>query len=320
VRLLRISLLASLATLAATGPPATAALEIGLGDQRAQMFLEPLYRQLHTGYARLVVPWDVALHRGVARDRAALWIARALRVHVQPHVAFDSARLDRRGRPAAAATIAYGRAFRAFRRRWPDVHVFTPWNEVNRSDQPTLRNPRLAATYYDIMRRNCRQCTVVGADLLDTPNIGRWLPGFERALRVQPRLWGLHNYGDANRDRTLRQSWTYRLTRLVRGRIWITESGGIVGMRTRQHGRTLWPYSPFRAAVSLRHLLDLVRAPAVRRRYTRFYVYDFFGTWDRQRVTSAWDSGLVGMNGIPRPTYDIVRRAAAAWRRSVAAR
>src|SRR5947199_10464 len=127
----------------------------------------------------------------------------------------------------APSVAKFQQAFEAFRQRWPQVHVFTPWNEVNRNDQPTLRHPALAAGYYRAMRYSCPSCTVLGADLLDVPSLTKWLPRFRRALHGAPKIWGLHNYGDANRMRPLAKSWTLRLTKIVRGQIWITEGGGI---------------------------------------------------------------------------------------------
>jgi hypothetical protein len=299
-----LPLLSALALAAALAPPAVA-LQIGLSDQHARMFSEPLYRRLHSRIARLVVPWDVALTSGYARRTTAAWIAAARGARVQPSIAFISARY-RGGVGVAPTRSQYRRAFVAFRHRWPAVRVFTPWNEVNHNAQPTARRPALAATYYEVLRATCPRCTVLAADLLDTDNLAGWLPRFLRAVHGSPRLWGLHNYRDANRDHPLGHSWTLRLTQLVRGQIWVTEGGGIVGMRNTFSGRTVWPYDPQRAARSLSHLLGLITAPEVRRRYTRFYAYSFFGTWSRHRITRPWDSGLVDLDGRPRPAYAVL--------------
>jgi hypothetical protein len=285
------------------------ALQIGMSDQHARMFDQPLYRRLHTRLARLVVPWDIALKPVAQRRPTAAWIAGALRAGAQPSVAFTSARYNSAGIGVAPTRAQYRRAFAAFRRRWPIVHVFTPWNEVNLRYQPTRRRPALAATYYEVLRWRCPRCTVVAADLLDTDDLQSWLRGFLGAVHGSPRLWGLHNYRDANRHHPLARSWTLRLTKLVRGRIWVTEGGGIVGMRSALTGRTRWSYSPRRAAASLRHLLTLVTAPAVRARYTRLYDYCYFGTWGPHRETSFWDSGLVGLDGRARPAYAVLRAA-----------
>ena len=78
------------------------------------------------------------------------------------------------------------------------------------------------------MRRACPKCTILGAELLDMPNmalVGRRLPQAHRARSWSPRYWGLHNYIDANR---LRTTGTRTLLAHTTGQIWFTETGGIV--------------------------------------------------------------------------------------------
>ena len=96
--------------------------------------------------------------------------------------------------------------------------------------------------------------------------------------------------------------------RLVKGQIWATEAGGIVGLKSPSTGRTIFPYSPSRAASSMRYLFQLIHMPQVRGRYTRAYVYCFFGAWDTHEETNRWDSGLLGLNGKPRPAYSAAAR------------
>ena len=79
-------------------------------------------------------------------------------------------------------------------------------------------------------------------------------------------------------------------------------AGGIVGLKSPSTGRTIFPYSPRRAAASMRYLFTLIRDPRVRNRYTRAYVYCFYGAWkSNEDTTNRWDSGLLGLNGRPRP-------------------
>ena len=47
------------------------------------------------------------------------------------------------------------------------MRTYAPWNEINHFTQPTFRNPKVAARFTDIARRNCRGCTIVVADILD---------------------------------------------------------------------------------------------------------------------------------------------------------
>lgn len=290
------------ASLLVSAAPASARLQIGISDQSPGVFAHRLFTPLHLRYARIVVPWNVARRHDYWPRYLTSWLENARRAHAQPHVAFGEPSYTPRLFGKGPSPASLRNAFRAFRRRWPAVRVFTPWNEATFHRAPTYRRPGLAARYYEAMRRSCPRCTILAADMLDMPNLTAWLRGFLRHVHGHPRLWGIHNYRDANRDRPLRTSTTLKLTRMVRGTIWVTESGGIAGLEG-AHRRTAWRYSPARAGRSLKHLFALVNAPAVRRRYRRVYVYNFFGAWDRRHRTNSWDSGLIGLNGRPRPAY-----------------
>lgn len=303
----RRPLLVALLALAVVPAPA-GAVTVGISDQHAAMFQDPLYAPLHIHYARLVVPWNVAIKNTWATKVVTDWLLGALADHVEPHIAFSSPDYTKYYKDHGPSPRQYLRAFQAFHHRWPGVKVFTPWNEENFYYQPTATRPWLAARYYDIARDACRTCRIVAADLLDQPNLPSWLARFKASLRHrEPRLWGLHNYQDVNRRRKLSQSWTLRYARMVKGRIWVTEGGGIVGLRSPANGRTVFPYSPSRAASSMRYLFRLLRMPQVRDRYTRAYVYCFYGAWNRHEQTNRWDSGLLGLDGRPRPAYSVLQ-------------
>ena len=118
--------------------------------------------------------------------------------------------------------------FLSFRARYPFVTEFITWNEGNHHSQPTARRPGLAARYHDVASRACPRCTILAADLLDDDTVPAWVKAFRRHARVEPRVWGLHNYIDANRFRT---RGTRAMLRAVRGKIWFTETGGLVWRR-----------------------------------------------------------------------------------------
>jgi hypothetical protein len=307
----------------ATPPPKSRAgvLQVGISEQLPGIFRDRGFLRLGMRHARVVVPWNVALRRGWQRERLGAWLFGAAAANIEPHVAFNATRMSRYARPPSRR--AYRRAFRAFRRAFPSVKVFTPWNEANHVFQPTARRPEAAAAFFDAVKDVCISCTVVGADLLDQRGLDAWLGRFLRAVRHRPRVWGLHNYQDGNHRRPAWATWTVRLPRLVKGQIWATETGGIVRFRT-DRGRIAYRYSPRRAADSVRHVFALMRRPETRRRYTRVYVYNWYGASTRTRAINRWDSGLVGITGRPRPALQIVRRqlrvsarqAAAAVRRS----
>ena len=188
--------------------------------------------------------------------------------------------------------------FRRFRARYPWVEEYAAWNEANHCGEPTCHRPRLVAAYYRNMRRECPDCRILAAEVLDTPNMVRWVRAFRRAAHGEPRYWGLHNYVDANRRRT---RGTRRLLRAVKGLVWFTETGGIVA-RHNPH-RITFPESRRHAAVATRFVFR--RLARLSRRVTRVYIYQ----WNAGPPPATWDSGLVGPTGRVRPAYFVVARA-----------
>jgi len=190
----------------------------------------------------------------------------------------------------------YRRAFEAFRARWPWVDVFTPWNEANFESQPTARDPRAAATFYNIVRAACAGCRVTAADVLDQDNMADWLREFRRYVDGSPRLWGLHNYHETNRP-----GWPARTTELlslVPGEVWVTETGGLVRIVTAA-GRVTWPYNERRAAEATARTFALARSSP---RITRLYLYHWSAS-----PGATWDSGFVGPLGQPRLALQVLR-------------
>ena len=84
------------------------------------------------------------------------------------------------------------------------VKTYSAWNEVNHVSQPTVKSPKLAARYYNVLRRytRSRHFRLVAADVLDSSNVSSYLRSFLRSAKGSPRLWGLHNYADVNRRRS----------------------------------------------------------------------------------------------------------------------
>jgi len=262
-------------------------------------------------YARIVVPWNVATRRGYWRHYLTVWLDNAQAAGIEPHVAFGVEGLAQRFLGKGPTPARYSKAVGAFRKRWPQVRVFSPWNEENHAFQVTAKHPKLAAQYYAILKKQCQGCQVLGADVLDDPRLGTWMQRFRSYLKryspTTPRLWGLHNYQDANHHRSFRTSWTYRLTKLVPGVIWSTEAGGLVGFKTIQ-GRVAYKYSLTRQRSAQKYLFALMANPRVRSRYKRVYIYNFYGSWTATRKTNRWDSGLIGLNGKPRPAYGDLKK------------
>ncbi len=219
---LLVSVTLALAVLGGTAHARPAPLMVGVADQNASTFAKPLYRRLGARISRLMVPLDAALDPD-RREWVARWLAAAKADGVEPLVAFSRFY----GTPPTLPSVAsYRRAFRAFRQAFPEVTEFIPWNEENHQAQPTYSHPARAAAYYEVTRNNCPGCKIVAADVVDNHGAAGWLTKFLHALHgLRPRLWGLHNYIDANRHRL---TGTARVLGVVRGTVWLTETGGLV--------------------------------------------------------------------------------------------
>lgn len=283
----------ALAFLPAASAPARALL--GMGDQKPTLFVDPRFKWLDVHYGRIVVSWDVMTSKS-ERAWAADWLKGARRDGVQPLVTFGHG-WSGRARRKLPTVGAYLKAFKQFRRAYPWIRTYAPWNEENHCSQPTCHHPERAAQYYDAVRSACPRCTVVAADVLDQDNMVPWLQGFLRAVKHKPTLWGLHNYLDANR---LRSTGTDKLLRAVKGTVWITETGGVVH-RNHYKSQISFPESPGHAAKVTSFVLKLADSKP---RIARVYLYQ----WNADSLFEAWDSGLIDPFGQRRPAYSIVAR------------
>lgn len=277
---------------------------VGIGDQKASTFTSPRFKSLGVKRTRYVVPWNVALVPG-ERARFDAWYGAARAAGVREVLIAFSASAGSRcpARPCSLPGVrSYTRAFRAFHRRYGGIRTFQPWNEANSPTQPTgswRRGARAAALYYNVVRRHCRRCAVTAADVLDLSKrtMARWLHQFRRYAKGKPRLWGLHNYTDTNR----RSGLTRAFLRMVHGKVWLSETGGIVAFRDAR-GKVRFRYSERRAASALRRMFSIART--YRRRTTRLYVYQ----WSIDFSGNRFDAGLVRADGAARPGYYVVRK------------
>ncbi|HEX8158596.1 MAG TPA: glycosyl hydrolase [Solirubrobacteraceae bacterium] len=260
---------------------------IGIGDQQAAMFTDPRFTALGIEHARLVVSYD-AVDVGFERDLTDTWLKKAQRAGVEPFVTFGHSRVHPKKLPSVAE---FRLAFQAFRKRYPQVRVFAAWNEINHASQPTHDRPRRAAEYYNVVKASCDGCTVLAGDVLDQPGMMRYVKRYRRHLDGSPRIWGLHNYADANR---FRDSGLGDLLRTVKGKVWLTETGGIV-----RFGQS-FPQDEQRAARAVKYVLALAkRTPRVE----RVYLYNWTGTPPNDR----FDAGLIASDGTARSAYDALR-------------
>jgi hypothetical protein len=305
--MLRAATFALLALLIGSGA-AEARYRVGISEKRpAAMFAEPAWQRLGLRHVRYVVPWDWTARVGQQIEvHAVMTAARAAGQDVLVTFGARSGCYDR-GRYSSARACrapgarAYRNSVREFDDRYPWVRTYSAWNEVNHVSQPTFGRPRLAARYFRVLRREARRrgFRVMAADVLDTANMHRYLRSFLRRAPGRPRLWGLHNYQDAN-DRTSMD--TRRMLRTVRGQVWLTETSGVVRFEPE------FPYSETRAARGLRWIFRLAsrfdsRGRARRSRIARVYVHEWFGTRGGR-----FDAGIVDPDGSPRRGYFVLER------------
>ena len=170
-------------SLAGSPERSDAAVLVGVGDQIPSTFSDPNFLKLNIKRSRFFV----ALERGDGQAPARLLRRsgstaggdgrrgaahrvrprRGLEVPEEALQAADDARVHE-GVPGVPQALA---------RR---SRCISPWNEANHRSQPTLKNPKRAAQYYNIVRKYCRGCTIVAADVIDESNMESWLKTFKK--------------------------------------------------------------------------------------------------------------------------------------------
>ncbi len=282
---------------------AAASFLTGIGDEKTQMFSDPLWRQLHTRIARYIVPYDAAV-RGYSLKLARAWIKAAEARHQEILIAFYHSEYTPTHMPSI---VVYQRDVKKFMTLFPRIHDFQPWNEVNRGNvrytyesynSPT---PQASAAYYVAVKRVCPHCTVLGLDILDSnlvaPTLGyisQFKDQIHRLHASMPTVWGLHNYSDTNRFESSR---TKAILAAVPGNVWLTETGGIVkfgGSFPNFAGEGLT-----RASRALSYMFALARSNP---RLKRLYIYE----WTGDTQSAIFDAGLTDARHNPRPGYRVV--------------
>ena len=274
--------------------PAQVGVDVGIADQKADMFTDKRFAELGIDRARFAIGWD-ALTSSWQRAELDAWLQGAKANDVEPLISFGHSRTQRRSRPTPAQLAVQ---FRNFRRLYPWVTTFATWNEANLCGEPTCHRPKLAAGYYRALRKECPSCTILAPELLDMPNMVQWAKDFRQALGYSPALWGVHNYVEANR---------FKMTRL-RGflrtqpgsKIWLTETGGLV--RRDNSSTTDIPEGPRHAGEVTRYIFD--RILPLNPQITRVYLYH----WNAGPTTVTWDSGLINPSGGERSALFVLAR------------
>jgi hypothetical protein len=304
-RLVVMALIAALAIPAGAG----AKLIVGISDQNASTFSDPLYANAKLTVARYVVPYDVTSDPAQnAKFDAWLTAARAAKQKVL--VSFEHSRRSRKLAGKLPSAKAYKKAITAFKQRYGSkVSDISAWNEVDRKydakrgeGQPTWNKPAMAATYYGVARKVFKGKHIVALDILDQANVTpalSYIRKFRAAVRKQhipaPKIWGLHPYSDINRFSTSR---TKKMLKAIgpKGEVWLTEASGIV----RFGGG--FPFDVKRAAAANKCMFTIAK---LNKRIKRLYVFG----WG---AGGTFDSGLINADGTIRPGYTVVQKRQAA--------
>jgi hypothetical protein len=289
-------------------------VRVGIGDQHASIFDDPLFQARKFKLVRYFVPWNV-MDDEDQRLAARQYVQRARKdgFDVLLHISSDDLRIKKAHLPSVAAYRRQMHRLVPYFRKL-GVREFGAWNEANHASQPTYRSPTRAADFFVEMYRavkpRCSFCTVVALDVLDQTGVERYMRTFYRRLsstyRGRVTVVGIHNYGDVNRRRTtftrsiIRQAHSFN----KRTRFWFTETGGLV-----KFGAS-FPCSETRAANRLRNMFSLARtyhSSGV----DRLYIF----AWTGPGCDARFDAGLIGPDGKPRPGYDYLRSALPNYRR-----
>ena len=289
--------------LALTAPAAAVSrLDVGISDQKPTMFADKRFTSLKVRHARIAMPWDAYLtKRNPSRTRMEEWLRAARKAKVQPLVSITHSDRDQFKLPSLRQ---YRRGVHRLRDAHPWLKTFSAWNEGNHQSQPTYRAPHRHAQYFSILRQECKGCRILAAELLDSDNLKsyacrmqHWMPK-RRGFKLR---WGLHNYQDANPRKGIPRNGTRRFLQVVRGEVWLTETGGIV--RFEKNGRTIRRFSVSRAAKAVRKVFSITRQQP---RIKRVYLYH----WEAgPKDLTTWDSGFINERGRARSTLAVLKAA-----------
>jgi YD repeat-containing protein len=288
----------------------------GLSDQGLQGiygngFWQPLFEDLQVRRARLIVAWDV-VPRGRRATRCGpkqtftleetdAWVTAARALGQEILVSFNHSRGNETCLPSVSS---YYKATKSFRERYPDIKLFTAWNEPMHPDQPTQESPVRAGRFWRNLNWQCKShCVVAAGDFSDgdfrisNPNVDArdYLRDYKRGAGHSPRIWAWHAYR-AGKTRSQFRLRAFLNATNARSKVWITESGAVIHRGERGPGGDL---TTAQAASRLEYLLDDLGRGLPR--VTRYYLYQWFGN-------DEWDSGLMDRETFqPRNLYGIFK-------------
>lgn len=290
--------LAVLASAGSAASAASASFRFGLSDYEPNTFSDPRVAQLGVHLARDVVPWNVALK---PRDLAVAteWLDAVKEAyHITPLITFEHA--DNHG--SAPSPQQYLSAFLRFRKLFPWVKEFVPWNEATHATQPVQRHPKLVAEYYNELVTHCPGCEITAPDVLDSDgDIEGWIETFLQTAHPKPKIWPFNPYTSIS---TGNPRLVERFLAAVSGQVWFSEVGGVVWWRFK--GRLIDHGEAYAARVAK----NIFKLAKLSRKITRIYYYHWRSPGSPHRLSKkiTWDAGLVRSNGAIRPALVVVER------------
>ena len=292
-------------------PAGANAYTLGVSDQQASTFTNPDFAPLKFKAARYITPYDV-MDDPASKAQLDAWLTAARGAHQKILVSFEHSHRSNSRALKAPSVAAYTKELKKFKKAYPFVKDVSPWNEVNRchalrdgsvQGQPTKicslsTGPKLTAQYYMAARKvfTGSKYTIVGLDILDEQNVNKtikYLKSFLSHASPDPKVIGFHNYSDTNRFSTTR---TKRVLAAFHGKVWLTETGGIVKLGSS------FPFSTSRAAKALGCMFSLAKSNS---RINALFVYQFNSPPDPS--TAFFDAGLINPDNSLRPGYDVVK-------------
>jgi hypothetical protein len=305
-RLFRTSLLVT-ALMAAAIPASASAATVGISDQQAATFTNPLYKPLKLKVARVITPYDVTSDP-VQKARLDEWIHNAKLAKQTMLISFEHSRRPTKYNKAPSVS-AYTKALKAFKKKYGSKFDISPWNEVNvcqakgrQEGQPSKicrssTGPKLVAQYYSAAKKTFPGRKIVALDILDGFNVGgavSYVRKFKKYVKGTPKYWGIHNYSDTNRGSTSRTSRLIKTIGNKKAEIWLTETGGQLRLRGKDVGEA-------KAAKALKCMFSM---PKKYKQIKRLYIYQFHGA----DQSNDFDAGLINPDNTKRPGYTVVQK------------
>jgi hypothetical protein len=312
-RLVRSALLVTALTAIAVPANANAAVTVGVSDQQASTFTNPLFAPLKLKVARYLAPYDVTSEPKQRADFEA-WLKAAKKAKQTILISFEHSRTSTKYNKAPSVST-YTKALTAFKKKYGKSFDITPWNEVNvcqaagrQEGQPSKickskTGPKLVAQYYSAARKIFKGRKIVGIDILDGSNVGgavSYLKKFKKYVKGTPKYWGIHNYSDTNRGSYSRTSRLIKTINDKKAQIWLTETGGQLRLRGVYAGGSE-SAAETKAATALKCMFSM---PKKYKQITRLYVYQFNGA----PVANDFDAGLINVDNTIRKGYTVVQK------------